>query len=80
MSILKFLIPFLLFGCAPTTMELFEEAHRTDDWSRVEKRLEAESRREAQRKPRCGLGLIEVCHGFSRETLSCVCVDRRKVW
>ena len=76
MNVLKLLIPFLLFGCAPTTMELFEEAHRTGDWSQVEKRLAAESRREARHKPRCAVNYIEVCHGSSRATMSCVCVKR----
>ena len=78
MNILKLLIPFLLFGCAPTTVELIEDAHRTADWSRVDKRLEAESRREAKRQSRCGLRLVEVCHGSSSENMSCVCVTT--VW
>ena len=54
-------MPLLLFGCAPTTADLIEEAYRTADWSQVEKRLEAESRREERRKPRCGRGFFEVC-------------------
>ena len=74
MNILKLLIPFLLFGCAPTTVEIIEEAHRTADWSQVEKRLAAESRREARGKPRCGRRLSEACVGSSRRTSSCVCV------
>ena len=76
MNILKLLIPFLLFGCAPTTEELIAKAHRTADWSQVEKRLAAESRREARHKPRCASHYIELCEGNSRETMSCVCVER----
>ena len=76
MNILKLLIPFLLFGCAPTTEELIAKAHRTADWSQVEKRLAAESRHEARHKSRCAGGYIEVCEGNSKEIMSCVCVKR----
>ncbi len=76
MNVLKLLIPFLLFGCAPTTMELFDEAHRTGDWSQVNEREEAELRREDRRKHRCPYSYVEVCHGSSRATMSCVCVKR----
>ena len=52
MNILKFLIPALLVACAPTTVELIQDAQRTANWSRVGKRLEAESRREDKRDPK----------------------------
>ena len=76
MNIIKLLIPVLLIGCAPTTVELIQEAHRTADWSSVEKRLEAESKREERSKPPCASNYIEWCEGHSRETMSCICVAR----
>jgi len=72
-NILKLLIPFLLFGCAPTTVELIEEAHRTADWSLGNKRFEAEEKRKAERAPSCPLGTARWRdRRFGDEGLSCV--------
>ena len=47
MKALNILSLFLLFGCAPSTQDLIEQAHFTDDRSVVNKRSEAEDRQYA---------------------------------
>ncbi len=44
MKALSILLLFLLFGCAPTTQDLIEQAHFTGDWSLVNKRIEVEEK------------------------------------
>ena len=39
---------FLLFGCAPSTHNLIEQAHLTGDWFLVNKRIEAEEKQYAR--------------------------------
>ncbi len=39
---------FLLFGCAPSTHDLIEQAHLTGDRSLVNKRIEAEEKQYAR--------------------------------
>ncbi len=53
MKALSIIMLFLLFGCAPGTQDLIEQAHVTGDWSIVNKRIEATERREAQRPQSC---------------------------
>ena len=43
MNVLKFLMPFLLIGCAPITVELIGDTHTTNKKPKVEKQLEIES-------------------------------------
>jgi len=45
---LSILLLFLLFGCAPSTQNLIEQAHFTGDWSLVNKRIEAEEKQYAR--------------------------------
>ena len=47
MKALSILLLFLLFGCAPSTHDLIEQAHLTGDRSLVNKRIEAEDRQYA---------------------------------
>ncbi len=64
---------FLLLGCAPSTQDLIEQAHFTGDWSLVNKRIEAEERRKAEREPSCPKGTIPWCkESFGDERCSCV--------
>ncbi len=49
MKALSITLLFLLFGCAPSTQNLIDQAHTTGDWSLVNKRFEAIERLEAQR-------------------------------
>ena len=64
---------FLLLGCAPSTQDLIEQAHFTGDWSLVNKRIEAEERRKAERGPSCPKGTIPWCKkSFGDERCSCV--------
>ncbi len=73
MNILKLLIPFLLFGCAHSTHDLIEQAHLTSDWSLVNKRIEAEERRKAERAPSCPLGTTQLWdRRFVDESYSCI--------
>jgi len=58
---LSILTLFLLLGCAPSTPDLIEQAHLTGDWSLVNKRIEAEERRKAERAPSCPKGTIGWC-------------------
>jgi hypothetical protein len=44
MKALSILSLFLLFGCAPSTQDLIEQAHFTGDRSLINKRNEAEER------------------------------------
>ncbi len=44
MKALSILLLFLLFGCAPSTQDLIEQAHFTDDRSLINKRIEAEEK------------------------------------
>ena len=48
MKALSILMLFLLFGCAPSTHNLIEQAHLTGDWSLVNKRIEAEEKQYAR--------------------------------
>ncbi len=48
MKALSILSLFLLFGCAPSTQDLIEQAHLTGDWSFVNKRIEAEEKQYAR--------------------------------
>ncbi len=61
MRALSILMLFLLFGCAPSTHDLIEQAHLTGDWSLVNKRIEAEERRKAESGPSCPKGTIQWC-------------------
>ncbi len=61
MKALSILLLFLLFGCAPSTHDLIEQAHLTGDWSLVNKRIEAEERRKAERAPSCPKGMTRLC-------------------
>ena len=64
---------FLLLGCAPSTQDLIEQAHLTGDWSFVNKRIEAEERRKAERGPSCPRGTIGWCEiSFGDKRCSCV--------
>ncbi len=73
MKALSILLLFLLFGCAPTTQDLIEQAHFTGDWSLVNKRIDAEERRIAERAPSCPRGTIQWCEkSFGDERCSCV--------
>jgi len=45
---LSILLLFLLFGCAPSTHDLIEQAHLTGDRSLVNKRFEAEEKQYAR--------------------------------
>ena len=47
MKALKILSLFLLFGCAPSTQDLIEQARFTDDRSLLNKRIEAEDKQYA---------------------------------
>ncbi len=47
MKALSILSLFLLFGCAPSTQDLIEQAHFNDDRSLVNKRNEAEDKQYA---------------------------------
>ena len=44
MKAFKILSLFLLFGCAPSTQNLIEQSHLTDDRSLINKRNEVEER------------------------------------
>ncbi len=48
MKALSILLLFLLFGCAPSTHDLIEQAHLTGDWSLVNKRIQAEEKQYAR--------------------------------
>jgi len=48
MKALSILSLFLLFGCAPSTQDLIEQAHFTGDWSLVNERIEAEEKQYAR--------------------------------
>ncbi len=64
---------FLFLGCALSTPDLIEQAHLTGDWSFVNKRIEAEERRKAERAPSCPRGTIQWCEkSFGDERCSCV--------
>ena len=70
---LSILLLFLLFGCAPSTQELIEQAHLTDDWSFVNKRFEAIERREEQHPSLCPHGTRPWCSKrLSDEKCSCI--------
>jgi hypothetical protein len=69
---LSILLLLLLFGCAPSTQELIQQAHFTGDWSLVNKRIEAEERRKAERAPSCPTGTTRWCEiRGSDESCSC---------
>ncbi len=61
MKALSILSLFLLIGCAASTQDLIEQAHFTGDWSLVNKRIEAEERRKAEREPSCPRGTTGWC-------------------
>jgi len=74
---LSILLLFLLFGCAPSTQDLIEQGHLTGDWSLVNKRIEAEERREERRKaergPSCPKGTTGWCEiSFGDKRCGCV--------
>ena len=76
---LTVLMACLLLGsaCAPPMEQLIKEAHDTGNWSQVEKRQDAEARRQARRTPRCADGMVSMCSGS--ETLTkreCACVHK----
>ena len=71
MKALSIILLFLLFGCAPSTQDLIEQAHDTGDWSLVNERIEAERRR-AERLQSCPLGTTEWCDSGDE---GCRCVD-----
>ena len=48
MKALSILSLFLLFGCAPSTRDLIEQAHFTGDRSLINKRIEAEDKQYAR--------------------------------
>ena len=48
MKALSVLSLFLLIGCAASTQDLIEQALFTDDWSLVNKRIEAEEKQYAR--------------------------------
>jgi hypothetical protein len=73
------LMAFLLLGsaCAPPMGQLIKEAHDNGDWSQVEKRQDAELRRQARRTPLCADGLVSACSGSERSTKrECACVRK----
>ena len=70
MKALSITLLFLLFGCAPSTQNLIEQAHVTGDWSLVNERIEAERLR-AERLQSCRLGTTELCNS-GYEGCSCV--------
>ncbi len=73
MKALSILSLFLLFACAPSTQDLIEQAHFTGDWSLVNKRIEVQERRKAERGPSCPKGTIPWCKkSFGDERCSCV--------
>ncbi len=73
MKTLSILLLFLLFGCAPSTQDLIEQAHFTGDWSLVNKRFDAEERRKAERAPSCPKGMTGWCdRRFGNNRCSCV--------
>ena len=73
MKALSILLLFLLFGCAPSTHDLIEQAHLTGDWSLVNKRIEAEERRKVERGPSCPKGTTRWCEiSFGDERCGCV--------
>ncbi len=78
MKALSILLLFLLFGCAPSTQDLIEQAHFTGDWSLVNKRIEAEERRKAERAPSCPKGTIPWCE-IRRRDERCSCVRNADV-
>jgi len=70
---LSILMLFLLFGCAPSTQDLIEQAHFTGDWSLVNKKIEAEERRKTASAPSCPRGTIAWCKkSFGDERCNCV--------
>jgi len=69
---------FLLFGCAPSTQNLIEQAHLTGDWSLVNKRLELIERRKAQRPQSCPTGTTAFCNNSSGDK-NCGCVDNSEM-
>ena len=70
---LSILTLFLLFGCAPSTPDLIEQAHLTGDWSLVNKRMEAIERRQARKPQACPRGTTRLCGSrFGDERCSCV--------
>jgi len=76
---LTVLMAFQLLGsaCAPPMEQLIKEAHENGDWSQVEKRQEAEVRRQARRTPVCADGLVSACSGSERSTeRECTCVRK----
>ncbi len=73
MKTLSILLLFLLFGCAASTPDLIEQAQFTGDWSLVNKRIEAEERRKAERGPSCPRGTTGWCEiSFGDERCGCV--------
>ncbi|MFQ6006452.1 MAG: hypothetical protein ACE5OQ_13220 [Woeseia sp.] len=64
---------FFLFGCAPSTQDLIEEAHLTGDWTHVNKRIEAIERREAKKTMMCPDGSTRWCDSrFGDDRCACV--------
>ncbi len=69
MKALSIILLFLLFGCAPSTQDLIEQAHVTGDWSLVNVRIDAERRRAELLS--CPLGTTEWCASRD-ERCSCI--------
>ena len=61
MKLLKLTAVLLLFGCAPSTSALVENAQITGDWSLVDKRDAAMDRREIANEPGCRKGSTMLC-------------------
>ena len=79
MKTLSILLLFLLFGCAaPSTLELIERARFTGDWSLVDKRIDTEQTRTAERGPLCPKGTTRWCE-VNVEDESCSCVRNADV-
>ncbi len=72
MKALSIILLFLLFGCAPSTQDLIEQAHATGDWSFVNERFEAIEKREAQHSETCPRGTTEWCPSRAE---GCRCVN-----
>lgn len=73
----------VLTSCAPSTEVLIQEAHKcsaengTDCWDEVNKRIEAERRREVERAKelKCDFGMVPYCDSRHKGTrMECVCV------
>ncbi len=78
MKALSIILLFLQFGCAPSTQNLIEQAHLTDDWSLVNQRMDAIERRKAERGPSCPRGTTELCESRLRDE-SCICVRNSEI-